>query len=129
MKKVYEEATQEGQRAVNAAIFNRDITPVTFYEADLQGNCIGNTYYEPDGICGFAWISIRPASEKGKKDCDFVKFCRANKIGDYSDYEKAWTIWVHDYNQSMQKKEIFANAFAKVLRDNNISAYAHSRID
>lgn len=36
---------------------------------------------------------------------------------------------VGQFNQSMEKKEKFARAFAKVLTDADVKAYAQSRMD
>ena len=80
-------------------------------------------WYEEDGVCGFAWVKIRPA--RGK----FVNWCKKNNIGRKHSFETGYTIWISDYNQSMQKKEIYAEAFAKVLQDNGIFVYAMSRMD
>ena len=41
--------------------------------ADIDYN--KETYYVADGMCGFAWINIKPA--RGK----FVKFLKDNNIG------------------------------------------------
>jgi hypothetical protein len=38
-------------------------------------------------------------------------------------------MWVFDYNQSMELKEAYAHAYAKVLRDAGFNAYANSRMD
>ena len=104
-------------------------TPVVFYEADLLDRPIGKSYYEAEGVCGFAGVEVRPASYAGKKDCEFVRYCRSNKIGYYSDYNKCWYIPCHEYGQSMQRKEAFAEAFAQVLKENGIQANATSRME
>lgn len=80
-------------------------------------------YFVEDGVCGFAWIKIRPA--RGA----FVNWCKKNNIGRTDSFEGGYMIWVSDYNQSMQKKETYARAFAKVLQDNGIKAYGMSRMD
>jgi hypothetical protein len=80
-------------------------------------------YYVGDGVCGFAWVKITPA--RGK----FVKWLKDNRIGRSNSYEGGYDISISDYNQSLQKKEAYANAFAKVLVDKGIKAYANSRMD
>ena len=83
----------------------------------------GQQWFEADGVCGFAWIKIRPA--RG----EFVKWLKKNNIGKTDSFEGGYMIWISDYNQSMQKKETYARAFARVLADNGIRAYSMSRMD
>ena len=83
----------------------------------------GQQWHEEDGVCGFAWIKIRPA--RG----EFVRWLKKNNIGKTDSFEGGYMIWISDYNQSMQKKEAYAYGFAKVLVDNGIRAYAMSRMD
>lgn len=80
--------------------------------------------YEPvmDGVCGFAWVKIRPGNSAA------AKFAKAN-YGASASYSGGVDIWVSAYNQSMVRKEAYANAFAKVLRDAGINAYGDSRMD
>jgi hypothetical protein len=44
-------------------------------------------------------------------------------------YPTGWELPVHDYNQSMQLKEVHANAVAAHLRANGVECYAQSRMD
>ena len=78
-------------------------------------------YYVPDGVCGFAWISFKGNTAFGRalKKAGLAR----------SHYPSGLCVWVGDYNQSMQKKEVYADAFARVLRDNGVDAYAGSRMD
>jgi hypothetical protein len=74
-----------------------------------------------DGVCGFAWISFKgtgPWAAWAKKNAGASK-----------GYPKGLMIWISDYNQSMARKEAFADAAAEVLRANGIEAYAQSRMD
>ena len=80
------------------------------------------SWYVEEGDCGYAWIQIRPSSETGLRDCDFVKWLRAKDIGSYWGNFKAWTISVDDYNQSMQKKKAFADAVVEILKGAGIEA-------
>ena len=81
------------------------------------------TYYVADGMCGFAWVNIKPA--RGK----FVKFLKDNDIGRTDSYYGGYTVWVSEFGQSMHRKENYARAFAKVLSANRITAYNMSRLD
>ena len=44
-------------------------------------------------------------------------------------YQGGLIVWVTVGNQSMQKKEAYAQAMAKVLQEGGINAYADSRLD
>ena len=76
-----------------------------------------------DGVCGFAWISVRPANSA------FANWLRAQGLGKTDSYAGGLTVWVHDYNQSLTRKSAYAQAFAGVLYDAGIKAYANSRMD
>jgi hypothetical protein len=81
-----------------------------------------NGYSVEGGVCGFAYINIKPA--RGP----LVTFLKAENIGRKS-YTGGYDIGVTAYGQSLARKEAYANAFAKVLRDNGISAYGRGMID
>jgi hypothetical protein len=87
------------------------------------------TYYVADGVCGFAWVDVYPANKgntkAGKEERKLLERFGFRK----NDYEKTHQLWVSAYNQSMQKKESYARAFAEVLRENGFKAYAGSRLD
>lgn len=80
-------------------------------------------YYVPDGVCGFAWVSIRP------RNSAFAKWLKANNLARSNDYEKAMVISIRDYGQSMELKEAHAVAMATVFEAHGIKATANSRID
>jgi hypothetical protein len=80
-------------------------------------------YRVNSGVCGFAWVSIRPA--RGK----LVNWLKKNGIGRKNNYEGGYQVSVFEFGQSMEQKEAYARAFAKVLRENGIDAYAGSRMD
>lgn len=81
------------------------------------------TYYVADGPCGFAWVNIKPAHSK------FAKYLRENDLAHKNHYYGGICLWVSQYGQSMQLKEAYAYAYARVLREHGISAYAGSRMD
>lgn len=74
------------------------------------------------GVCGFAWIEVRPRTSP------LAKWLKTQGHSS-SDYHKAVLVWVHQYGQSMARKEAYARAYAQVLRDSGYVAYANSRID
>ena len=75
------------------------------------------------GVCGFAWIKIRPANSP------FANWLKKNGLGKTSSYAGGVTIFVHDFGQSLTRKEAYAAAFAGVLAKAGINAYGDSRID
>ncbi|MCK9369247.1 hypothetical protein M0R04_04850 [Candidatus Dojkabacteria bacterium] len=81
------------------------------------------SYVVSDGPCGFAWVNIKPAYSK------FAKWMVAYEMARKDSYNGGVTYWISKYGQSIQKKEAYARAFAKVLSDNGINAYASSRMD
>lgn len=87
------------------------------------------TYFVADGLCGFAWISITPEykgnTSLGKEERKVLEAMGFRK----NDYEKTYQLSVSAFNQSIQKKEAYAAAYAKVLRSNGIRAYSNSRLD
>jgi hypothetical protein len=87
------------------------------------------TYYVEDGVCGFAWVDIYPVhkgnTRLGKEERKVLEAAGFRK----NDYTKTYQRWISAYNQSMQKKETYAAAFAKVLRENGMKAYSGSRLD
>ena len=82
-----------------------------------------DTYYVEDGVCGFAWINIKPA--RGA----FVKYLKQNGIGRKDSYYGGYTIWVSGFGQSLARKENYARAFTEVLRKNGLTEYNMSRMD
>ena len=120
---VYADAHAQGVKAGNAC---NPIPMIVGTPTTPLGNDIDydkETYYVADGMCGFAWINIKPA--RGK----FVKYLKENDIGRKDSYYGGYTIWVSEFGQSVTRKENYARAFAKVLGDNGITAYNMSRLD
>lgn len=87
------------------------------------------TYFVEDGVCGFAWVNVYPANKGntklGKEERKLLETAGFRK----NDYERCHQLWISSYNQSMQKKEAYAGAYAKVLRDYGFRAYSGSRLD
>jgi hypothetical protein len=74
------------------------------------------------GVCGFAWVVIRPAN------CPFANWMKTNK-GARKAYGGGLSYWVHDFDQSMERKLAYAHAFATILHEFGIDANAQSRMD
>lgn len=84
---------------------------------------LGQSYIVPDGVCGFAWLEIRPA--RGS----LVTFLKKNGIGSVSHYHRCYWVNIFDFNQSLVMKEAYAEAVAESLRASGYEVYAGSRID
>lgn len=80
------------------------------------------TYFVSEGVCGFAWVRIRPANGS------FARQMKKRGIG-YASYYGGWDITVNYGGQSLARKEAYARAFAKVLQDAGVDAYVDSRMD
>lgn len=80
------------------------------------------SYFVSEGLCGFAWVTIRPA--RGA----FVSFLKKRQYGSPG-YNGGYQIWVSDYGQSYARKLAYANAFAKSLQENGVVAVADGRLD
>jgi hypothetical protein len=89
-------------------------------EAAAQAEAAATTWFP----CGFAWVRIRPA--RGA----FVNWCKANGVGEPS-ITGGYRIWNPSGHptQSMEIKLAGAEAYAQMLRDHGINAYAESRMD
>lgn len=119
-QEIYDKAHNAGMEAVSKL----KVIPmvVTGHANPLDDNSeVTEKYFVPDGPCGFASI-------KFAANTSFAKWAMKNKLADKS-YDRGAYIWVHQFNQSMQKKEAYAYAFARVLNENGIKAYAESRMD
>jgi hypothetical protein len=75
-----------------------------------------------DGLCGFAWITIRPAN------CAAAKYAKQH-LGAGPHYGGGLDIWVHEFNQSHARKGAYAYAYAAVLQAAGINAVSGSRLD
>jgi len=80
--------------------------------------------WEPvqDGVCGFAWINVRPGT------CSFARWASKQDLA-HKSYYGGVDIWVPFFNQSMTRKEAYAAAYANVLRSHGIDARSMSRMD
>jgi hypothetical protein len=84
-------------------------------------------WHVPDGVCGFAWVTLSPA--RGKLAA-FLKTKGAHK-GYYGGYQLS----TYDFcpssvsSQSYERKMAAARAFAKVFQDAGYKMYAEGRLD
>jgi hypothetical protein len=106
--------------AYNAGIkAGTECRPVPMHVLDSLG---GQAWRIDDGACGFAWITVKPAN------CAFANW--AKKAGYMRPaYGGGVQYWVSEFGQSEERKAAFAGAFARVLCEAGINAFAGSRLD
>ena len=95
----------------------KNARPIPMYVID-QGIPIDRI---DDGACGFAWIAF-------PGNTSFGKWTKKQGLA-RSHYPSGLCIWVSEFGQSVDRKDAFAGAYAKVLKDNGIDAYSGSRLD
>ena len=119
-QKIYDEAHNAGMEAVKNLVVKPMV--VQEHKNPLNDNSeVVQSYFVADGICGFASVRF-------KGNTSFARWAKKNKLCKKS-YNSGCYIWISYFNQSYQKKSAYASAFAKVLNENGISAYAESRLD
>jgi hypothetical protein len=124
LRGLYEKADFAGRDAARKCV----PTPMVVGQAtSLFGNEID--YSKPvevvnDGVCGFAWVNLKPGNSQ------FANWLKKNGYARPDSYYGGVTVWVSDYNQSMQKKKAYADAFARVLSENGFNrCYSMERMD
>lgn len=110
---VWKIASEAGNLAVEEM---KPITPMV-----VTGG--GERYVVEDGVCGFASVNIKPGNST------FARWLKKNEYARKDSYNGGVTYYVHEFGQSLAKKETYAYAFAQVLRDNGFRASAMSRMD
>lgn len=124
---LYEKAFAAGLAALKAC------TPVPMVVSEHENMFddkllpVKKSWYVADGACGFAWVNVK-CKGAGHKFINAMKKHAADRWGK-DGYYGGYTFWVREGNQSIMKKEAFANAFADVLREGGINCYASSRLD
>lgn len=126
---IHAEAHAAGMKA------GEGITPEPMYVVEranvLDDNSPIVKSYEPimDGVCGFAWVNIKPGT------CSFARWAskqpalRGGGNLVHKSYYGGVDLWVGLFDQSMTRKKAYAGAYAQVLRDHGIKAHAMSRMD
>ena len=121
-KALYEKAYGAGMVAGNESVPTPMV--VSQHKNMLDDNSeVVKSYYVEGGVCGFAWISIKPGN------CSFANWLKKNDKGSKDSYYGGVTVWVHEFGQSMTRKMAFASAFASVISDAGINAFQMSRMD
>lgn len=118
---LYDKAHAVGMEALNKC--NPMPMVVTQHEDMLDDRSpIKQQWFVADGACGFAWIVVRPGGSP------FANWLKKNELAS-KHYYGGVSIWVREGNQSIQKKEAYAEAFANMLREAGVDANADSRLD
>jgi len=118
---IYAQANDKG----NAAVQMTTVQPMVVQQRENPLNDdsrLVREYFVSDGVCGFASVTVKPANSK------FAKFLIANGLG-RKGYGGGVCMSIRQFNQSLQKKEAYAYAFASVLNEHGIKAYVESRMD
>jgi len=107
-------------RAYNAGIkAGAECIPIPMDVLDRAG---GELWRVDDGACGFAWVKVKPANSS------FAIWAKARGLMSPA-YGGGVDYWVTQFGQSVARKEAFAGAYAAVLREAGINAFAGSRLD
>jgi len=120
---IYQEAHTAGYAAGKNARTAAMIVgePTTPFGSDVDMS--KETYFVADGPCGFVKINIRPA--RGK----FVKYLKENDLGYSDSYFGGYSMPIHQFGQSLQRKEAYGYAFRDILTSYGISAQTMSQMD
>lgn len=123
-QKIWDKAWQAGVDAANAAVPTPMV--VTSHSNPLDdGSPVENSWYVPEGVCGFAWVIVKPGNSK------FANWLKKHKLARPDHYYGGVNIWISDYGQSYTRKEAHAYAMAKVLSEETgmEKIWAGSRLD
>lgn len=94
------------------------VTEVHFDDTPIEG---GKSWFVGDGVCGFAWVSFPGNTSFGKW---------AKKTGKATPgYPTGLSVWVHQFNQSYERKMAYATAMAASLAAAGFPAHAGGRLD
>ena len=116
MQNILDIHTQATQNAKNA---------VGKFLADWNSKTGGNEYGEPM-YCGFAWVdvAVTRTNSREAKALESIGFRKSYRA-------KTMTLWdpAKHNGQSMDVKEVGAQAYAEVLQKHGFKAYMGSRAD
>lgn len=115
----FETAWREAHEAGMAA--GEACKPITMV---VSNPSTGQQWHIADGACGFAWVTVHPGTSS------FARWAIKTKNARKEYGAGIKLLWVSHFNQSMARKEAYAQAFAEVLRAKlGVQAYSHSRMD
>ena len=112
-------------QAIHTEATNKAQDAVADFLTDWNTKTGGNEYGEPM-YCGFAWVdvSVERTNSREAKLLESVGFRKSYRA-------KTMTLWdpAQHRGQSMDCKEVGAQAYAEVLRAHGFKAYMGSRAD
>jgi len=135
--KIFDKALQAGTDALKACIPTPMVVQLHKDVTDDHSDVI-KSYHISDGVCSFAWINIKLTNIPSRQ---FINALKKAKLAtadinsfNHEPFKKSlyyggYMYWIHQGNQSMQKKEAFARAFAAVLINEGIKVRTGSRMD
>lgn len=112
--------------AAKAAGENAVPAPMVVSEADGLSDRPkpgGKSWYVADGVCGFAWVNVKPGNSR------FANWLKKNGFARRDSYYGGVSVWISDFGQSYTRKDAAAQAMANVLSEAGIKAYSMSRLD
>jgi hypothetical protein len=80
-------------------------------------------YAVPDGVCGFAYVRVRPGTSR------FARWLVRNGLARPDSYAGGVFFGVSEFGQSLTRQDAWATAFAAVLTAAGVTAYSESRMD
>lgn len=124
LPKEFAEIVAKAEAAGMAALQKATPTPMIVGQAIGFTNKIDYTkptYYEAEGVCGFAWVWFKGNTAFGRA------MKAAGKAGD--GYPTGLQVWIAEGGQAYERKIAYAGAYAEVLNAAGITAYAQGRLD
>ena len=121
-QEIYEEALEAGELACKCALPAPMVVESHLNQAD-DSSPVVKQYYVPEGLCGFAWVNVSPATQP------FARWLKKTGIVDSKAYYGGYDLWCWSGGQSIERKEAWAKAVQDVLNKYGIKCYANSRLD
>lgn len=118
---VWDEACAIGHRA-GTACQPEPMVVQAFKDPLDSASPVVQSWHVPDGPCGFAWITIRPA--RGS----FVRWLREHGLG-HNGYRGGWKVPIHGFGQSYYRKMACAKAIAECLQQYGVQAFYDGTLD
>lgn len=125
---LWDRAQKAGREAAESAV----PSPMVVYEADGLSDRPkpgGDAWYVSEGVCGFAWILVRPGNSS------FAHWLKKQGLATKA-YYGGVSHWIGQYGQSYERKMAHAQAAAQVLREGlegmgmgNVKVYGQGRLD
>ena len=123
---------QAHTEAMNAALAHTPTPMVVESHVNQMddGSPVDQRWFVGEGMCGFAWVNVKPGNHS------FANWLKAHGLGKRDSYYGGVTIWVSDFNQSVERKEKYARTLANHLNraflgagDKKIAFRSYSRLD